>query len=156
MILNSKQNYYRVLSFLSDIRMSEETYERLKSIFHPKIRKNIWKFKKDNYIIFPLYHGCGKRNRNGTNKKINYAVGEMCKSPTYTVYSKTINDIKLKYLAYKIYFTRNGGRYGMNNFAKCQGRKWFDWDKKQFFDKKCWLEIEKNHYCKFEGNYINS
>ena len=156
MILNSKQNDYRVLSFLSDMRMSEETYERLKSIFHPKIRKNIGKFKKENYIIFPLYHGCGKRNRNGTNKKINYAVGEMCKSATYLLSSKSINDLKWKHLPHKIYFTRYGGQYGLNNFAKRKGGKWFDWDKKEFLDKKPWIEIEKNHYCKFEGDYINS
>ena len=69
MISNSDQNNYRILSFLSDMRMSEETYERLKSVFHPKIRKNIEKFKQENYYIFPSYHGCGKRNRNGVNKK---------------------------------------------------------------------------------------
>ena len=81
MILNSEGNDYRVLSYLSDMRISKESYERLKSVFHPKIRKNIERFKQENYCIFPSYHGCGKRNRNGVNKKINYVVGEMCNSP---------------------------------------------------------------------------
>ena len=46
------------------MRFSEETFERLKSIFHLKLRKNIENFKIENYFVFPHYHGCGKRNRN--------------------------------------------------------------------------------------------
>ena len=156
MILNCKGNDYCVLSYLSDKRMSEETYERLKSVFHPKLRKNIGKFKQENYYMFPLYHGCGKMNRNGTNKKINYSVGEICKSPTYKISFKPLHEIEWEYLPNKIYFTRYGARYGMNNFAKCKGTQWFDWDKKQFFEKRLWLEIEKKHYDKFAGDYVNS
>ena len=145
MISNSKQNDYRILSFLSDMRMSEETYERLKSAFHPKLRRNIRKFKQENYFIFPLYHGCGKKNRNGTNKKINYSVGEMCISPTYSLLPK-VNNIKLKYLPQKIYFTRYGGQFGMKNFAKTKGKKWFDWDKGQFFERELWIETERKAF----------
>ena len=141
MISNSDQNNYRILSFLSDMRMSEETYERLKSVFHPKLRRNIRKFKQENYFIFPLYHRCGKKNRNGTNKKINYSVGEMCISPTYSLLPK-VNNIKLKYLPQKIYFTRYGGQFGMQNFVKTKGKKWFNWDKGQFFENEQWIEIE--------------
>ena len=122
MISNSSQNYYRIFSFLSDMRMSVDTYERLKSLFHPKLRRNIDKFKQENYIIFPLYHGCGKKNRNGTNKKINYSVGEVCISPTNTLLPK-MNKTKLKYLPQKIYFTRYGAQFGMNNFVKSKGKK---------------------------------
>ena len=145
MISNSKQNDYRILSFLSDMRMSEETYERLKSVFHPKLRRNIRKFKQENYFIFPLYHGCGKKNRNGTNKKINYSVGEMCISPMYSLLPK-VNNIKLKYLPQKIYFTRYGGQFGMKNFAKTKGKKWFDWDKGQFFERELWIETERKAF----------
>ena len=144
MFSNSDQNSY-LISFPSDMRMSEKTYERLKSVFHLKLRKNIDKFKEGNYFIFPLYHGCGKRNRNGTNKKINYSVGEICISPTYGLLPKT-NNTKLKYLPQKIYFTRYGGQFGMNNFAKTKGKKWFDWDKGQFFEREHWIEIEKVAY----------
>ena len=45
---SSKGNDYCVISYLSDMRISKETYERLKSVFHPKIRKNIEKFKQEN------------------------------------------------------------------------------------------------------------
>ena len=34
----------------------------------------------------------------------------------------------------------------MNNFAKCKGRKWFDWDKKQYFDRSRWYEAENIYY----------
>ena len=146
MFSNSKQNDYRVLSYLSDMRISKESFERLKSVFHPKIRKNIKKFKQENYYIFPSYHGCGKRNRNSVNKKINYAVGAMCNSPTYELTFKPMNEIKWKHLPTKIYWTRNGARFGTNNFAKCKGTQWFDWDKKQYFEKRLWLEIERKHY----------
>ena len=40
MISNFKiSNDYRVISYLSDMRFSEDTYKRIKSIIHPKIRK---------------------------------------------------------------------------------------------------------------------
>ena len=146
MISNSKGNDYCVISYLSDMRISKESYERLKSVFHPKIRKNIERFKQENYYIFPSYHGCGKRNRNGVNKKINYAIGEMCNSPTYKLSLKPMHEIKWEHLPTKIYWTRNGARFGMNNFAKCKGMQWFDWDKKQYFEKRLWLEIERKHY----------
>ena len=140
MISNSDQNNYRILSFLTDMRMPEETYERFKNVFHPKLRKNIKKFKHGAYFRFPLYHGCGKKNRNGTNKKINYSVGEMCISPTYTLLPKT-NKVKFKYLPQKIYFTRYGGQFGMKNFVKSKGKKWFDWDRGQFFEREVWIEL---------------
>ena len=147
MISNSNsKNDYCIISYLSDMRISEKTYERLKSVFHSKIRKNIKKFKQEHYYIFPNYHGCGKKNRNGINKKINYAVGEMCNSPTYKISFKPMNELKWEHLPNKIYWTRNSADFGMNNFAKCKGTQWFDWDKKQYFEKRLWLEIEKKHY----------
>ena len=73
----TKSNDYCVISYLSNMTFSEQTYEKMKSIIHPKLRKNIDNFKIDGYYVFPHYHNCGKRNRNGTNKKINYRIGEM-------------------------------------------------------------------------------
>ena len=67
------------------MRFSEHDYKKFKSMIHPKLKANIQKFKKDDYYIFPTYHGCGKRNRNGTNKKVNYRIGDMCKKATYTL-----------------------------------------------------------------------
>ena len=147
-----KSNDYRVISYLSDMRFSEDTYKRIKSIIHPKIRKNIPNFKIDSYYVFPHYHNCGKRNRNGTNKKINYSVGEMCKSPTYKSNWKCMYDISLDSLPHKIYLTRYMSTVGMNNFAKTQGRKWFDWDKKQYFDRSLWYTSEYSYYKEQRSN----
>ena len=139
-MIQKSENY--IISFPSEMRFSEETYKRLKSIIHPKLRKNIKKFKIDGYDIFPHYHNCGKRNWNGTNKKINYRIGEMCKKPTEKLNWKSIYDIKWKNIQRKFYFTRYGSNFGMSNFAKCKGRQWFDWNKKQYFDRKRWIEPE--------------
>ena len=141
-----KSNHYRVVSYLKSMRFSEETYERIKSIIHPKLRKNIDNFKIDGYYVFPHYHNCGKQNRNGTNKKINYSIGETCKSPTYKLNWKSMYDISWESIPHKIYLTRYMATFGTNNFAKSRGRKWFDWDKKQYFDRSHWTESEYSYY----------
>ena len=143
-MIQKSDNY--IISFLSEMRFSEETYKRLKSIIHPKLRKNIENFKIYGYYIFPHYHGCGKQNRNGTNKKINDRIGEICKKPTEKLNWKSMYDIKWKYIQRIIYFTRYGNNFGMSNFAKCKGRQWFDWDKKQYFDRNHWIESEILYY----------
>ena len=128
------------------MRFSEETYKRLRSIIHPNLRKNIEKFRIENYFVFPHYHGCGKKNRNGTNKNINYKIGEICKKPTDYLNWKRMYDIPWKNIPHSIYFTRYGSNYGMNNFVKNKGRQWFDWDKKEYFDKSCWIKTEVEYF----------
>ena len=54
MISNSKGNDYRVISYLSDMRLSKESYERLKSVFHPKIRKTLRNLNKKITTYFLL------------------------------------------------------------------------------------------------------
>ena len=54
-----KSNDY-IISYNFEMKFSEDTYKRLKSIIHPNLRKNIEKFRIDNYFVFPNYHGCGK------------------------------------------------------------------------------------------------
>ena len=36
--------------------------------------------------------------------------------------------------------------FGMKNFEKSKGRKLFDWDKKQYFDRSRWTESEYSYY----------
>ena len=50
----TKSNDYCVISYLSNMRFSEETYERMKSIIHPELRKNIDNFKIDGYYVSSL------------------------------------------------------------------------------------------------------
>ena len=76
---------YRVVTYPFKMRFSESTYRKFQSIIHPKLKANMHKFEKDGYYFLSTYHGCGKRNRNGTNKKVNYRIGDMCKEPTYNI-----------------------------------------------------------------------
>ena len=80
---------YRVITYPFKMRFSENTHKKFKSMIHPKLKANIHKFKKGGYYFLPTYHGCGKRNRNGTNKKVNYRIGDMCEKATYNLNWKT-------------------------------------------------------------------
>ena len=42
----------------------------------------------------------------------------------------------------------------MNNCAKCKGRQWFDWDKKQYFDRNHWIKPEILYYNKKSSKSI--
>ena len=48
---------------------------------HPNIAFNIDRYKEGHYCLFPSYHGCFYRNRNGTRKIIQYNKGEQCINP---------------------------------------------------------------------------
>ena len=49
---------------------SKEGFEHFKNIFHPNLVANKNHYLKNGLYIFPPYHGCGLRNKNGTNKEI--------------------------------------------------------------------------------------
>ena len=122
------------------MKISIESYNRIKSAIHPNIRNQIDKFKQGEYYVFPNYHGCNKKNQNGTRKKINYRKGNFCIFGTDWLYWKDIKDININKLPYKIYLTRYGGaNYGINRLITIKNPdQWFDWDKKQFFHKRNW------------------
>ena len=50
-------------------------YQKVKDLIHPNITDNIDYYRKGNLCILPEYHGCGFRNRNGFNKRIDYSSG---------------------------------------------------------------------------------
>ena len=61
-------------------------------------------YKKDNYYVFPTYHGCNYKNKNCTRKRIDYKSGEQCIRPIDIPYwTKTKQKYKNKG---KVYFTR--------------------------------------------------
>ena len=126
---------YRVVTFPYKMRISESTYKKFESIIHPKLKANIHKFKKDGYYFFPSYHGCRKRNRNGTNKKVNYRIGEMCEEATYNLNWKSWDEINWNSLPHKFYLTRFMTNLGLNALAKNKGNKWYNWNKKEYIDK---------------------
>ena len=70
---------------------------------HPNLLSDIESYKVAAHDIFPAYHGCRYRNRNGTGKEIEYNRGEICVLPIHTAcWRKT----KKKYLSPKVYHTR--------------------------------------------------
>ena len=49
--------------------ISEEDLPKFFNVLDPNIIANIDHYKNDYYYIFPKYHGCDHKNRNGTRKK---------------------------------------------------------------------------------------
>ena len=84
---------------------SLEGFEYFKNIIHPNIFAN-----KNHYLI---------RNKNGTNKKIDYKRGYQCFFPTDKRYWKRYKNINKKLRM----------RNGINAFAKTKQRLWYDWKK---------------------------
>ena len=50
----------------------EEELGKVLKYLHPNLVSNIHRYKEGSYYLFPSYHGCFYRNRNGTRKKIQY------------------------------------------------------------------------------------
>ena len=69
------------------------SFEHFKNIFHPNIIANKEHYLKDRIYRFPPYHGCDLRNRNGTNKLIDYKRDYQCLFPTEKRYWKLYNKI---------------------------------------------------------------
>ena len=73
-------------------------------LIHPNLMWSIDCYKKDNYYVFPTYHGCNYKNKNCTRKRIDYKSGEQCIRPIDIPYwTKTKEKYKNKG---KVYFTR--------------------------------------------------
>ena len=62
--------------------LTVEYYNHVKDYIHPHLHTFIEDYQNENLITLPPFHGCGHRNRNGTNKPINYSNGYQCVTPT--------------------------------------------------------------------------
>ena len=111
---------------------------------HPNLKANIHKYEKDSYYILPTWHGCGKkRNRNGTNKEVNYRIGDMCSKASYKKWWKDVELLNFDIQPNsKIYFTRFMHELGMNKLAKNKGYCWYDWEKKIYRPKSDWYKVK--------------
>ena len=99
-----------------------EYYNHVKDYLHPNLCFFIEDYQKENLITLPPFHGCGHRNRNGTNKTVNCTNGFQCITPTWRDYWK--EDVKPKYKSkigfcyvtrYMTHLFRNRG-YEVYNF----------------------------------------
>ena len=115
--------------------------EHFKNIFHLNLIANKDHYLKDKIYRFPPYHGCGLKNRNGTNKLIDYKRGHQCLFPTEKHYwrsCKTLLSRPKGHLIYMRYLTN----LGINEFAKTRKREWYDWNKKCYISRKKWFRNE--------------
>ena len=97
-----KKKLVKELVFHGSACAHEEYIYKLLKCLHRNLVSNIESYKVGAYYLFPTYHGCQHRNRNGTRKKIQYNKGEQCINPVHTAcWRKT----KKKYLSPKVYNT---------------------------------------------------
>ena len=150
----------RVVTYPLKMRFSEKTFKKFKNMMHPKLVAKIHKFKKGSYYFLPIYHGCGRRNRNGTNKAINYRIGDMCEAGTYSLNWEPWEKINWNLLPHKIYLTRYMHEIGLNKLAKHKKNKWFDWEKNIYIDRKEWYKAQSEEFVlqihKPVGNLVNN
>ena len=111
----------------------EKIFDKLEKFFHPNIIANKDYYYNRGFYCFPNFHGCSLKNRNGTNKMIDYSRGSHCLTPTFKKYWKKNKKFKSR----KVQYTRNMTTYGINRFFKTKGDSWFDrtnkkWCKKEY------------------------
>ena len=120
------------------MRFTTEMFEHFKAIIHPNLRVNADHYLDMGWYKFPAFHGCGHRNRNGTNKLIDYKRGQQCLFPTDKQYWKPYKDISKDKLRKDINYTRYMSNYGLNYFAKTKGHLWYDWNEHRYKPKSDW------------------
>ena len=118
---------------------TKETFEHFSSIIHPNLRANADDYLDCGIYKFPAYHGRGLRNRNGTNKLIDYKREYQCLFPADKKYCKPYNEISKDKIRQNINYTRYMSNYGINYFAKTKGHLWYDWDEQQYKPKSAWF-----------------
>ena len=131
---------------------SKEGFEHFKNIFHPNIRENADHYLDNNRYRFPPFHGCGKRNKNGTNKSIDYKRGEQCLFPTEKRYWKTYAKFPKNKISHNVKFTRYMSNFGINYFAKTRKRMWYDWVEKCYKNRSDWYK-NKDPFFEYSINY---
>ena len=80
-------------------------YNQVKDYLHPHLYDFIHYYGERNIFDLPLYHGCNKKNRNGTRKLIEYNQGHQCIVPTNKLYWRKTKD-KYKRNTKRVYWTR--------------------------------------------------
>ena len=103
-------------------------YLNIKDFIHPNITCNIDHYKKSNRVKLPEFYGCGLRNRNGFNKRVDHIKGFQCilaRSKPY--WRKT----KKKYKLQRVYNTRYKSQHDIGYLAKVKGHCYFNYRTKE-------------------------
>ena len=89
-----------------------------------------------------------EKNKNGTNKEIDYKRGEYCFFPTEKRYWKPYAKIsnKTKRLNRNVKFTRYMSVLGTNFYAKTKERMWYDYNKNCFKPRSEWFKNKDPYF----------
>ena len=112
--------------------LSVDSYNNIKEYVHPNLHKII---KEDNLIddkliCLPQYHGCDYRNKNGTNKLIDYARWCRCILPTWK--DTWRRNVKSKYFNSKYPRTRYLLNSKYRNLFKNKGNYVYNYSQKTY------------------------
>ena len=112
--------------------LTTETYNSIKNYLHPNLHKIIRedKLKDGKLIVLPPYHGCSHRNKNGTNKLIDYSRGYRCIKPSWRGLWKI--NVKDKYLIQKQYKTRFYLNPNYKNLFNNKGNYVYNYELKKY------------------------
>ena len=128
------------------MKLSHKCYEHFKGILHPNLKANADHYYENGFYVFPIYYGCGRRNRNCTNKGIDYKRGEQCLFPTHKHWIP-FKELTKKDLRQKIYYMRYMSNLGISYLAKTKQSLWYDWDEKKYKPKSDWYNVKDPGKC---------
>ena len=110
-------------------------YPKVKDLIHPNITDNIHYYKKGNHYILPVYHGCGLRNRNSLNKRVDYKRGEQCVLSTNKPYWRRAKE---KYKLKRVYNTRYQSEYDICYLSLVKGLCYYNHRTKEYKHQDYW------------------
>ena len=119
---------------------TKEAIDRFKNIFHPNLAANLDRYEENGIYRFPPYHGCGLRNRNETNKSIDYKRGYQCLFPIEKQYWEPYKQISKSKIKKNVKFTRCMSNLGINSFAKTKNNMWYDWNENCYKPRANWYK----------------
>ena len=114
-------------SFITCIHVKD--YTKFKDLIHPNITDNIDYCKKGNYYLFPTYHGCSLRKRNGIKKREDYKRGYQCVLPSSNPYWRRTKE---KYKQTKVYNTRYQTQYNICALALVKEHYYYNHKSKEY------------------------
>ena len=120
-------------SFIACIHVKD--YAQFKDLIHPNITDNIDYYKKGNYYLFPIYHGCGLRDRNGIKKTVGYKRGYQCVLPSSNPYWRRTKE---KYKQTKVYNTRYQTQYNICALALVKDHYYCNHKSKEYKHRNWW------------------
>ena len=106
-------------------------YDQVRDYLHPHLYDFVHYYRQGDVFDLPLYHGCNKKNKNGTRKLISYDQGYQCIIPTNNLYWKKTKD-KYKMQKKRVYWTRYMTWTNRRHLFKNKGNFVYNYKLKEF------------------------